>query len=549
CRFGEKHTGPETYSSEGITVDYGPTTFRFFHSWMEMEGFQNLVVDTWNNDGIVNANGLKDHQKRLSSIDVKIDHGIASEEDFKNRRDSLTFVGALDHTEARDLAQKAKIKWALEGDENTRFFHGTLKKKRRQLAIKGILKNGDWIEEPGLVKAEFLGHFRHRFQQPTGISPTLDTDLLNPLSPSQRDFLERPFSRDEIKRAVWDCNGDRESSPDGLTFKFFTSFWDLIEDDVVSNANPVQSAFIKERNILDGPPILNEVLAWHHQRKKEIMVFKVDFEKAFDSLRWDFLDLILDKLGFGFKWRAWIKGLHALTSKAEALGLFKGPSIGRDNLSISYLMYVDDVIFFGECNVLGVGVTDAKVSHMADIISCRVTKFPFKYLGVSVGCNMARCSNWNAIIQKFSSKLSSWKARLLSVGGRLSLIKSVLGNLPTYYMSIYLMPVSIRKKLESFRNKCFIGGDLDDKKMTWVKWERILASKKDGGIGISSIFELNIGLVFKWIWRILEEKKPRAPLETKPSMLMSFQLMSKDRAAIRATLYGEVEGAGEKELL
>ncbi|GJT34146.1 hypothetical protein Tco_0924565 [Tanacetum coccineum] len=165
--------------------------------------------------------------------DMVVRRRLKSEEDFKNRIDSLIFLGALDRTEARDLAQKAKIKWALEGDENTRFFHGSLKKKRRQLAIKGILKNGDWIEEPGLVKAELLAHFRHRFQQPTGISPTLDTDLLNSLSPSQYDFLKWPFSRDEIKRAVWDCGGDRAPSPDGFTFKFFTSFWDLIEDDMV----------------------------------------------------------------------------------------------------------------------------------------------------------------------------------------------------------------------------------------------------------------------------------------------------------------------------
>ncbi|GJZ13991.1 hypothetical protein Tco_0549221 [Tanacetum coccineum] len=115
------------------------------------------------------------------------------EEDFKNRIDSLIFLGALDRTEARDLAQKAKIKWALEGDENTRFFHGSLKKKRRQLAIKGILKNGDWIEEPGLVKAELLAHFRHRFQQPTeqsGIAVVIEGRvlmdlLLNSLLPSR----------------------------------------------------------------------------------------------------------------------------------------------------------------------------------------------------------------------------------------------------------------------------------------------------------------------------------------------------------------------------
>ncbi|GJV17167.1 RNA-directed DNA polymerase, eukaryota, reverse transcriptase zinc-binding domain protein [Tanacetum coccineum] len=79
----------------------------------------------------------------------------------------------------------------------------------------------------------------------------------------------------------------------------------------------------------------------------------------------------------------------------------------------------------------------------------------------------------DAIINKFSSKLSFWKVRLLSVGGRLSLIKPVLG--------------------------C----DSDEKKLTWIKWDRCLASKEDGGLGIGSIYGLNIGLLFKWIWRFL----------------------------------------------
>ncbi|GKB11683.1 putative RNA-directed DNA polymerase, eukaryota, reverse transcriptase zinc-binding domain protein [Tanacetum coccineum] len=491
-------------------VDYGPTPFRFFHSWLEMEGFQNLVVDTWNNDVLFHANGFVLVQEEASKSQTcysGIDHGTASEDDFINRRDALKSLGDLARMEARYLSQKTKTKWALEGDENTKFFYGIIKKRRRQLAIKGIIR----------MYPIYL----------------LDTDISRPLSPSQRDFLERPFSRDEIKRAVWDCGGDRAPGPDGFTFKFFTSFWDLIQDDVVSfvqefsrsNLLPkgcnssfialipkllanrlssvigdcvssVQSAFIKDRNTLDGPLILNEFLAWYRQRKKKLMVFKVDFEKAFDSVRWDYLDLIMDKLGFSLKWRAWIngclhnvrssvlingsptkefevfrglrqgdpmshflfilamEGLHALTSKAEALGLFKGASIGKDNMSISQLMYADDVIFFGEwswinahnlismlrcfflisglqinihkSNVLGVGVTDEEVSYMANIIGCGASKFPMKYLGVLVGCNMARCFNWNAIINKFSSKLSSWKVRLLSVGGRLSLIKSVL---------------------------------------------------------------------------------------------------------------------------
>ncbi|GJV38519.1 RNA-directed DNA polymerase, eukaryota, reverse transcriptase zinc-binding domain protein [Tanacetum coccineum] len=213
------------------------------------------------------------------------------------------------------------------------------------------------------------------------------------------------------------------------------------------------------------------------------------------------------------------------------MGLFKGVSVGNDSLNISHLIYVDDVIFLGEwssanahnlicmlrcfylisglkinvnkCNILGIGVSDEEVSNMANVIGCEAAKFPLKYLGVPVGCNMARCSNWNDILQKFVSKLSPWKARMLSVGGRLSLIKSVLGNLPTYYMSIYMMPVSIQKKLESMRNNFFIGGDLEEKKMSWVKWKKCLANKDLGGLGIGSIYGLNLGLLFKWVWRFL----------------------------------------------
>ncbi|GKE11721.1 hypothetical protein Tco_1415272, partial [Tanacetum coccineum] len=57
-----------------------------------------------------------------------------------------------------------------------------------------------------------------------GISPSFDVVSFNPLSPRERDNLEHHISRDEIKRAVWDCGGDRALGPDGFTFKFFTTF-------------------------------------------------------------------------------------------------------------------------------------------------------------------------------------------------------------------------------------------------------------------------------------------------------------------------------------
>ncbi|GKB88190.1 hypothetical protein Tco_0960462, partial [Tanacetum coccineum] len=105
--------------------------------------------------------------------------------------------------------------------------------------------------------------------------------------------------------------------------------------------SPEQSAFIKGRNILDGPLILNEVMAWTRKRKQALMVFKVDFEKAFDSLRCEFLELVMAMLGFGTKW--FMEGLHVLICKAMTMGLFKGVSVGNDRLNISHLIYADDV--------------------------------------------------------------------------------------------------------------------------------------------------------------------------------------------------------------
>nr|GEW24427.1 hypothetical protein [Tanacetum cinerariifolium] len=68
----------------------------------------------------------------------------------------------------------------------------------------------------------------------------------------------------------------------------------------------VQSAFVANRQILNGPFILNELLSWCKFKKLNEMIFKMDFEKAFDSVKWDYLDKTLKAFDFGSKWRNWI---------------------------------------------------------------------------------------------------------------------------------------------------------------------------------------------------------------------------------------------------
>lgn len=62
-------------------------------------------------------------------------------------------LGDVCRFENEDLAQKDKIKWVIEGDKNSKFFHGVLNKKRKYLAIRGILIDNEWVDEPNRVKA------------------------------------------------------------------------------------------------------------------------------------------------------------------------------------------------------------------------------------------------------------------------------------------------------------------------------------------------------------------------------------------------------------
>ena len=81
---------------------------------------------------------------------------------------------------------------------------------------------------------------------------------------------------------------------------------------------------------------------------------------------------------------------------------------------------------------------------------------------------MSRVSSWQPIINKFNSKLPTWKVLLLSTGGRLTLCKSVLGALGIYYLSLDKVPASVLHKLEGIRRNFFWGGDVNNSKICWV---------------------------------------------------------------------------------
>ncbi|MCI15293.1 RNA-directed DNA polymerase (Reverse transcriptase) [Trifolium medium] len=67
-----------------------------------------------------------------------------------------------------------------------------------------------------------------------------------------------------------------------------------------------QSAFLKGHFLVDGVMVVNEVVDLAKKTGRECLIFKVDFEKAYDSVEWSFLDYMLGRFGFSDKWKSWI---------------------------------------------------------------------------------------------------------------------------------------------------------------------------------------------------------------------------------------------------
>ncbi|GJW30927.1 RNA-directed DNA polymerase, eukaryota [Tanacetum coccineum] len=381
-----------------------------FNHFITRAGLIDLPLEgysfTWTHPPASKMSKLDRFLVSEADLDKTIDHGKGNAEIVNERATLLKDLFDLNAKESLDMAQKAKIRWFVEGDENSKNFHGIINKKRSQLAIRCIFVEGDWVVDPNSVINELFNHFANRFSSSANSRIIINSQFPTCLSLDQIDALERIVSYDKIKRAVWDCRANKSPGPDGFTFEFFRRYWSLIDRDVVVAVSDffffsdVQSAFVAGRQILDGPFILNELISWCKHHKTKVMIFKVDFEKAFDSVRWDYLDDILNKFGFGLKWRSWIQG---------CINSAKGCIFVNGSPTSEFKFH--------------------KGLKSASLIGCKVLSAPFSYLGV--------------------------KLKTLSIGGMFTLTKAVLSFIPLYQMSMYRVPMGVLNRLEFTRRYFF----------------------------------------------------------------------------------------------
>ena len=178
--------------------------------------------------------------------------------------------------------------------------------------------------------------------------------------------------------------------------------------------------------------------------------------------------------------------LAILLNRAKAAGQISGviPHLVDDGLSI--LQYADDTAIFlyhdleqaknlrlmlcvfeqlsglkinfhkSELFCFGQAKQEEEYSRL---FGCKLGSFPFRYLGIPMHFKKLGNRDWKSVLERFEKRLSGWKWKLLSVGGRLVLINSVLSSLPMFMLSFFEVPCGVPKKMDYYRSRFYWQND------------------------------------------------------------------------------------------
>ncbi|KAK9056786.1 hypothetical protein SSX86_024149 [Deinandra increscens subsp. villosa] len=206
----------------GCKVDFGPIPFKCFHSWFEREGFESTMRLAYALAPI----GLQPDRALLLKLQA-IKKALKlwwQEEKEKEKKEEMELKDKIENVESiaeqrpltliekenriiwkkellelefrmnKDVQQKAKIKWAIEGDENTKFFHGMVKARMEKNRISGLIREGGWCSNPGQLKEMVKNHFSQRFYESKQNRPTIDGRGFSKLSEEQMESLVCPVT-------------------------------------------------------------------------------------------------------------------------------------------------------------------------------------------------------------------------------------------------------------------------------------------------------------------------------------------------------------------
>ncbi|RVW35131.1 hypothetical protein CK203_085890 [Vitis vinifera] len=213
--------------------------------------------------------------------------------------------------------------------------------------------------------------------------------------------LDSPFSEEEIFNAIFQLDRDKAPGPDGFTIAVFQNFWDVIKEDLtkkISDFRPISliTCLYKPMRIVDEK----------RRSGEERVVFKIDFEKAYDHVNWDFLVHVLEKKGFSPKWKELDERLSVfdvlsrMMLRAEERSMLEGFKVNLD-----------------KSNLIGINLDQNHLSRLALFLDCKAFDWPILYLGLPLRGNPIACGFWDPVIERISRRLDGWQKALTYLWG------------------------------------------------------------------------------------------------------------------------------------
>lgn len=215
-------------------------------------------------------------------------------------------------------------------------------------------------------------------------------------------------------------------------------------------------------------------------------------------------------------------------SHLSQIGLLRGVKIVPRAETLTNSIYADDLLLFGAATkeeargimevlkffevVLGQknGLDKSKIwfskaigrerqVEIADTIGVSLEAESGKYLGAPISTSRG---SFDFLIEKFSSKLTMWKSRVLSQAGRVVVIKSVLQSLPIYYMATCQILAKVLNQLSGIIRRFYWGALDKSRYLAYISWEKIMLPKNLGGLAIRDMGSVNQALLLKSLWHL-----------------------------------------------
>ncbi|GKC81363.1 RNA-directed DNA polymerase, eukaryota, reverse transcriptase zinc-binding domain protein, partial [Tanacetum coccineum] len=221
--------------------------------------------------------------------------------------------------------------------------------------------------------------------------------------------------------------------------------------------------------------------------------FKIDIQKAYDTVSSEFIKDIMGRFGFPCKMIDCIMTCistpkFTIRVNGERYGYFKGERGLRQG----------DPIFL----IFSLCLNEDDKIEISSIIPFKEDELPMRYLGVHLVTKKIGVTDC-----RVRQKLSDWKNKALSYAGRAQLIASVLGSMQVYWCYVFLLPKAVMNDIEKlFKNFIWNNGD-NYKGKEKVAWLEVCKPNDQGWLGFKSLELWNKTLLVKHLWNIASRKE------------------------------------------